>query len=135
LSLGLVFVPLTTITMSNIPKETMGNAPSLFNLVRNLGGSIGISAVQTMEIRLQQTNTNVLGAHVNPLSTSARNMMNMMQQLMTSRRRDAVAATRQTPATVFGIDERKASMMSYYTIFGSPGILFLALVPFLLKMR
>jgi MFS transporter, DHA2 family, multidrug resistance protein len=135
LSLGLVFVPLTTITMSNIPTETMGNATSLFNLVRNLGGSIGISAVQTMELRLQQTNTNVLGAHVNPLSASARNMMNMMKSMMVSRGGDAVAAAHQASAMIFGLVQREASMISYNTIFKSLGILFLALLPFILLMR
>jgi MFS transporter, DHA2 family, multidrug resistance protein len=135
LSLGLVFVPLTTITMSNISKETMGNATSLFNLVRNLGGSIGISAVSAMELRLQQTNTNVLGEHVNSLSASARNMMNMMQQMMTSRSGDAVAAAHQARAMVFGLVQREAAMISYNTIFKSLGILFVALLPFILLMR
>src|ERR1700693_2155185 len=68
LSLGLIFVPLTTISMAPIRKENMGNATSLFNLVRNLGGSIGISAVSTMQTRFQQRNINQLGAHVNPYS-------------------------------------------------------------------
>jgi len=135
LSLGLVFVPLTTITMSNIPKETMGNATSLFNLVRNLGGSIGISAVNTMELRLQQTNTNVLGAHVNPLSASARTMMNMMEQMMVSRGGDAVAAAQQARAMIFGLVQREAAMISYNTIFKSLGVLFLGLLPFILLMR
>jgi DHA2 family multidrug resistance protein len=135
LSLGLVFVPLTTITMSGIAKEKMGNATSLFNLVRNLGGSIGISAVQTMEVRLQQTNTNVLGAHVNPFSTAARNMMNMMEGMMVSRGGDAVAAAQQARAMVFGLVQREAAMISYNTIFKSLGILFIALLPFILIMR
>jgi DHA2 family multidrug resistance protein len=135
LSLGLVFVPLTTITMSGIAKEKMGNATSLFNLVRNLGGSIGISAVQTMEVRLQQTNTNVLGAHVNPFSAGARNMMNMMEHAMASRSGDAVAAAQQARAMVFGLVQREAAMISYNTIFKSLGILFLGLLPFILLMR
>jgi sugar phosphate permease len=41
LTMGLIFVPLTTVTMSLIPREEMGNATSLFNLMRNLGGSVG----------------------------------------------------------------------------------------------
>jgi DHA2 family multidrug resistance protein len=135
LSLGLVFVPLTTITMSLIPKETMGNATSLFNLVRNLGGSIGISAVNTMELRLQQTNTNVLGVHVNPFSASARAMMNMMKQAMVSRGGDPVAAAHQARAMIFGLVEREASMISYNTIFKTLGVMFMALLPFILLMR
>ena len=39
LALSMLFVPLTTITMSPIPKEGIGNAASLFNLMRNIGGS------------------------------------------------------------------------------------------------
>src|SRR3984957_5864890 len=135
LSLALVFVPLTTITMSGIAKEKRGNATSLFNLVRNLGGSIGISAVQTMEVRLQQTNTNVLGAHANPFSAGARNMMNMMEHAMASRSGDAVAAAQQARAMVFGLVQREAAMISYNTIFKSLGILFLGLLPFILLMR
>src|SRR6266481_2574545 len=45
LSMGLIFVPLTTITMSLIKKEEMGNATSLFNLMRNLGGRVGIAVI------------------------------------------------------------------------------------------
>ena len=41
--LSLLFVPLTTVSMDPIPREKMGNATSLFNLMRNIGGSIGIA--------------------------------------------------------------------------------------------
>ena len=43
-AMGLLFVPLTTITNDSIPKEQMGNATSLFNLMRNIGASIGLPA-------------------------------------------------------------------------------------------
>ena len=43
LSMGLIFVPLTTVTMSLIPREEIGNATSIFNLMRNMGGSVGIA--------------------------------------------------------------------------------------------
>ena len=44
MALGLLFVPLTTITMAPIAREHMGNAASLFNLMRNIGGSVGIAS-------------------------------------------------------------------------------------------
>ena len=47
LGLSALFVPLTTISMDPIPRERMGNATSLFNLMRNLGGSIGIASTGT----------------------------------------------------------------------------------------
>jgi DHA2 family multidrug resistance protein len=44
----MLFVPLTTISMDPIPRERMGNATSLFSLMRNIGGSIGIAVTGTM---------------------------------------------------------------------------------------
>src|SRR3954453_6481313 len=62
--LSLLFVPLTTVSMDRIPREKMGNATSLFNLMRNIGGSIGIAVTGTMIARNQQKVTATLGAHV-----------------------------------------------------------------------
>ena len=61
-SLAMLFVPLTTATMDPIPKEEMGNATSMFNLMRNLGGSVGIAGATTYLFRRKQFHTNVLGA-------------------------------------------------------------------------
>src|SRR5579863_8991380 len=117
LSLGLIFVPLTTISMAPIRKENMGNATSLFNLVRNLGGSIGIAAVSTMQTRFQQRNINQLGSHVTPYSFGARNMMNSMEAMFMSGGADKVAAANQARAAMFGMVERQASMLAYNSIF------------------
>src|SRR6185436_10670456 len=45
--MSLLFVPLTTVSMDPIPREKMGNATSLFNLMRNIGGSVGIATTAT----------------------------------------------------------------------------------------
>jgi len=135
LSLGLIFVPLTTISMAPIRKENMGNATSLFNLVRNLGGSIGISAVSTMQTRFQQRNIAQLGSHVTPYSASARNMMNSMQGMFRSTGSDAVAAAHQARAAMFGMVERQASMLAYNSIFLILAGLFVLMLPFIFLMR
>ena len=67
LGLSALFVPLTTISMDPIPRERMGNATSLFNLMRNLGGSIGIAMTGTLLARKQQEYINIMGAHVNAI--------------------------------------------------------------------
>lgn len=135
LSLGLVFVPLTTISMGNIAKENMGNATSLFNLVRNLGGSIGISAVSTMQTRFQQRNISQLGEHVNPYNLMARGMMRSMQGMFASRSGDLVTASHQARAAMFGMVERQASMLAYNSIFVILAALFVIMLPFIFLMR
>ena len=66
---ALLFVPLTTTTMDPIANESMGNATSIFNLMRNVGGSAGIAVTQTLLARGRQHHINVLGAHVSAYST------------------------------------------------------------------
>jgi DHA2 family multidrug resistance protein len=135
LSLGLVFVPLTTISMSPIRKENMGNATSLFNLVRNLGGSIGISAVSTMQTRFQQRNINQLGAHVTPFSLSARGMMHSLQAMFMARGSDIATADHQARAAMFGMVQQQASMLAYNSIFLILAGLFFLMLPFIFLMR
>ncbi|SPF44307.1 Drug resistance transporter, EmrB/QacA subfamily [Syntrophobacter sp. SbD1] len=63
LAMGLIFVPLTTLTMGGLPNEQMGNAAGIFNLMRNLGGSIGISTVTTLLARNAQEHLTYISAH------------------------------------------------------------------------
>ena len=51
---GMVFVPLSTTAMGTLPNEQIGNASGLFNLMRNVGGGVGISLVNTLVSRHQQ---------------------------------------------------------------------------------
>lgn len=135
LSLGFVFVPLTTVTMDPIPKEGMGNATSLFNLVRNLGGSIGISAVDTMQVRREQTHIGVLGAHVNPLSTGSQAMMQQLKEHFAAAGADPVSAAHQAYVAMWDTVLRQASMLSYNDVFRLLGGMFLLMLPMLFLMR
>ena len=46
--MALLFVPLTTVSMATIAPQRMGYATSLFNLMRNIGGSVGIAMTGTI---------------------------------------------------------------------------------------
>jgi DHA2 family multidrug resistance protein len=50
-ALSFVFVPITTQSYGTLRNEQIGNASGTFNLVRNIGGSIGISVAQTLLTR------------------------------------------------------------------------------------
>jgi MFS transporter, DHA2 family, multidrug resistance protein len=135
ISLGFLFVPLTTTTMDPIPKEVMGNATSLFNLVRNLGGSIGISAVETLQVRRTQTHINVLGVHVNRYNPQSLALMDQLRSAFVARGSDVVTATQRSYAAVWGMVERQAAMLSYNDVFRLLGIMFFAMIPFILFMK
>jgi DHA2 family multidrug resistance protein len=66
--LGATFVSLTTLTMSRISQEKMGNATGIFNLMRNLGGSFGIATATTLLSRRSQFHQGRLVEHLTPFS-------------------------------------------------------------------
>src|SRR5262245_15950193 len=66
LGVGFIFVPLNAVALATIPREAMGNATALLNVVRNLGGGIGVALVSTILARRAQHHQSTLVAHVNP---------------------------------------------------------------------
>ena len=135
LSLALLFVPLTTATMDPIANEQMGNATSMFNLMRNLGGSVGIAAATTMVSRAEQRDINNLGAHVNPFSPQAQAALEAARQFFLSTGADLATAARQAYAAVFGMVQQQAAILSFIGVFHLLGWVFLACLPLLLLMR
>jgi MFS transporter, DHA2 family, multidrug resistance protein len=133
--LGLIFVPLTTVTNDPIPRERMGNATSVFNLMRNLGSSVGISVVETLQFRHMQTHINVLGRHVNPASQQAETMLEGLRQTFMSRGADPVTAMRQAEGALWAIVQRQASMLSYNDVFRFLAGMFILMLPLLLLMK
>jgi DHA2 family multidrug resistance protein len=65
-AMGFIFVPLMTLAVGTLRNEQMGNATGLFNLVRNVGGSIGISVAVTHLVRSAQRHQNLMVAHLTP---------------------------------------------------------------------
>ena len=135
LALGLLFVPLTTITMDPIPNESMGNATSLFNLVRNVGGSVGIAAVSTIQARREQADINVLGAHVSAGRSATASMVGTLRGFFMAHGSPPAAATKQAYAFISRLVDHQASMIAYNTAFWILGAMFLLTMPFILLMK
>jgi DHA2 family multidrug resistance protein len=70
LGMGLTFIPLTTMTLSHIPRERMTEATSLYNLLRNMGGSVGIAFTTTMLSRRAQFHQTRLVENLTPFDPS-----------------------------------------------------------------
>lgn len=54
LSLGMLFIPISVASVAYLPKEKIGSATGIYNLMRNIGGSIGIAIVMTLLNRRAQ---------------------------------------------------------------------------------
>ena len=135
LGLSALFVPLTTISMDAIPREQMGNATSLFNLMRNVGGSVGIAITGTMLSRSTQSYVSVLGSNVDVYSTSTQRAFEAARAGFLAAGSDLATATQRAYAALFGMVQQQASMVAFVDLFRLLGLIFVLLVPLILLMR
>lgn len=111
-AMGFVFVPLTTMTMSTLEQTQIGNASGIYNLMRNTGGSVGIAIMTTLLARNAQIHQAVLTTHTTPYDPAFVQMFDQIKaSLMVTM--DAVSATQQAYAQIYGMVVRQAAVLSY----------------------
>jgi DHA2 family multidrug resistance protein len=133
--MALTFVPLTTATMQSIPPQRMGNATSLFNLMRNIGGSVGIAVTGTLLTRQRQSVGTVLGENLSVYDVQTQALLAQMKAAFMAKGVDAVTATERSYAALHGMLLQQASMVSFVWLFRLLGGIFLVLLPLILIMR
>jgi DHA2 family multidrug resistance protein len=76
--LSFVFVPISTAAYGTLDNKQIGNASGLFNLMRNIGGSIGISVAQTLLVRRAAVHQNQI---INSVPTTGQQFQNSLGNL------------------------------------------------------
>jgi len=126
LGMGQVMVPLMTMVFSTLPTEMRTEGTGVYNLVRNIGGSVGISVAYTLLSRNTQINHQVLAAHINVYN-------NAMQLSPSFSRFDLHNA--HDLAIINGIVTNQAVMISFNDDFKLMMILSLVAIPLVFLMR
>ncbi len=115
-TLSFVFVPLATMTVSTIPNEKMGNATGLFNMLRNIGGSIGISIATTSLVRRAAAHQTYLVAHLAPATAELQQRSAMLSGYL-GRQLGPPGARPGTLGLIYQMVERQAALLAYIDIF------------------
>jgi MFS transporter, DHA2 family, multidrug resistance protein len=79
---GCIFVPLSTTTMAGLRNEEIGNASGLYNLLRNIGGSVGISIVNTIVARHEQVHRAYMVHWIDPTRPTVQQQMQGVTTLL-----------------------------------------------------
>ena len=135
IALALLFIPLMTLSMSSIAKEKMGNATSIFNLMRNIGGSFGIALMTTFLARRSQFHQSNLAAHVTAGSLQTRQMVAGAQAWFYTHGIDPYDAHRKALAALYGMVQQHAAMLAFVEAFWVMAVMFFSLLPFLFLLR
>src|SRR5579862_4898118 len=97
---GCVFVPLSTTTMASLKNEEIGNASGLYNLMRNIGGSIGISVVNTIIARHEQLHRSEMARNLNPARVSVTGSIQSMQHYLADQGASSATALQRSYALI-----------------------------------
>ena len=116
LGLAFVMVPLMAMSVGTLPKEKIGNATGIFNLARNLGGSIGISVSTTFLVRMTQTHQATLVTHMTPYDPVFRQQLSALTAGL-SRYSAGPVARMQAYGMFHGMLLQQANLMAYVDIF------------------
>jgi MFS transporter, DHA2 family, multidrug resistance protein len=135
IGLGLVFVPLTNLALAELPMSLIPNGTGMFNLMRQLGGSIGIALSATLLTRLEAQHRAVLMEHVTPFNDAARTHMATLVSGLTARGVPPALAGTHAVGILNAEVTQQALMMSFEKLFLLFGWSFALALPLLLLMR
>ncbi len=134
LAMGFIFVPLTTLTMGGLPNEQMGNAAGIFNLMRNLGGSIGISAVTTMLARNAQEHQTFIAAHFNPYNPQLQHYAHKLSSFF-ALKAPPDHLGHKTYLTLYNLAVQQATLLAYMDNFRLLSYVCLLCIPAVLVLK
>jgi DHA2 family multidrug resistance protein len=135
LGLGMMFVPLTTITLAELSSHELSQGAGLYNFFRQLGGSFGIAGIATLVARYTAQFRAVLGEHLavnDPLTLSR---VETLTRGMIARGADAWTARQRALRLLDGQLFGQASVIAYSHIYMLAAGLILLLIPLLLLVR
>jgi DHA2 family multidrug resistance protein len=133
--MGFFFIPLTTMTMSGIRKEDMGNASAIYNLLRNLGGSFGVAFVTTILARREQFHQARLVDHLTPFNRSYQIFSEQSSRFLNFLGFQDGLSGKGGLALIYRDLLRQASMMSFNDAFHLVSIMMICVLPLVLLMR
>jgi DHA2 family multidrug resistance protein len=132
---GFIFVPLTTMTMSRLSKEKIGNAAGIYNLMRNIGGSIGIASVTTMLVRGAQTHQNYLAGNLTAGNPATMALLQGLSGKFHVGGSDAFGAHQEAMGALYRSVQQQASVLAYADNFRLLTYLALFCIPLVLLFQ
>ena len=134
-AMGFIFPPLQTLTLATIRLERLGNATAAYNVVRNVGGSVGVAIATTLLVRRSQEHQTTLVAHVDVWSADTARQLKEWTAHFISQGADSFTAGRQALALLYRRTTEQAQVLAYADDFWLISIVFLAVLPLIPLMR
>lgn len=133
--LGLIFVPLTGITVASLGPRQMPLGTGLFNLSRQLGGSLGIAGSAVLVTHFRETAREGLRQHLDPTQPQVASWLAQVTAGLQHAGASASDAVQRAHALLMLRLEQQASVLAFERIFITMGLTFTLALPLLLFFR
>lgn len=135
IGLGLLFVPITTLSLSTLNGKDIGDGAAFTGMMRQLGGSFGIAIITTFLARFNQQHRVDQLPNINMTNVNVQNRLHQMQQLFMSKGFSANEALDKAYAAMDMAVTKQAAVLSYMDVFIYLGVLFLICIPFVMFIK
>lgn len=133
--IGLMFVPLTASSLARLRGRTLGQGAAIFNLSRQLGGSIGIAALATLLVRFTATYRAVLSEHITVYDPAVQARLAAGTRAFMATSPDSTTAAHRAVEALSRTLDAQASLLAYEQIFRIVGVIFLLSMPLILFLE
>jgi MFS transporter, DHA2 family, multidrug resistance protein len=133
--LGMMFVPLTTVTLAELTHAELPQGSGLYNFFRQLGGSLGIAAIATLLSHYTAQFRAILSEHLANGDATTMNRLDMLTRAMIARGADSWTARERALSILDRELMGQASVIAYSRIYVLSAVLILALIPLLVLVR
>jgi len=133
--LGLIFVPLTSASMAELKVTELAQGTGMFNLTRQLGGSLGIAIMATLLTRFTTAKKALLTEHITTMDPMSLGRLQSITNGLIAKGANPLLAKQQA---LFMLDRQvqaQASVLAFSRIYILSGLILLASVPLLLMFK
>ncbi len=134
--LGMLFIPITTLSLSTLKGQQIGQGAAFTGMMRQLGGSFGVALITTFMATQNVVHKNDLNSHMSYDNPVVQQRVHGMQHnYMMTKGMTTDEALRAAYQTLDRIVTKQAAVLSYMDVFLYLGILFLICIPFMLMVK
>lgn len=130
-----LFIPLTTVALSRIPRHQLADATGLNSLLRQIGGSLGLAVFASLIPRITKIAATALGTHVTPDRPEVIARLNALTQNFQMHGYDAASAQLAAGRVLGGAVLEQATVITFNRLFLLSGVLFLFVLPLLFFLK
>ena len=133
--MGMLFIPITTLSLSTLKGQEIGQGAAFTGMMRQLGGSFGIALITTFLSRQNVVHRSNLVSKLDINNPAVLQRVQGMQHNFINKGMASDVALKSSYAALDGMVSKQAAVLSYMDVFLYLGILFLICVPFVLMVK